>query len=146
MTAAGVPLAKALQMRHRYTVEPHEGLLRAWHLAVLRFALTRDNADRLGILAIANEIDRLGRVRDIGLGFSFFRKTSAELCAAMLRRQEGDDVVLNRYLAEVDDIRLHRALTAALEVPQRQPNLGRKRVRPNLDLWRGLPSRTISRR
>jgi len=146
MTAAGVPLAKALQMRHQYTVEPHEGLLRAWHLAILRFALTRDNADRLGILAIANEIDRLGRVRDVGLGFSFFRKTSAELCAAMLRRQEGDDVVLNRYLAEVDDTRLHRALAAALEVPQRQPNLGRKRVRPNLDLWRGLPSRAISRR
>jgi hypothetical protein len=127
------------------TVERHAGLLRAWHLAILRFALTRESADRLGVLAIANEIDRLGRQQGVGSGFGFFRRTSAELCAAILRRQEGDDAVLNRYLAAIDDARLHRALAAALEAPRPKPDLVRKPVRPNRDLWKGLPSRADPR-
>jgi hypothetical protein len=114
-------------------------------LAILRFALTRENADRLGVLAIANEIDRLGRLGDIRPDFSFFRRTSAELCAAIPRRHERDDVVLNQYLAEIDDARLHRALAAALDVPPPKPDLVRKSVRPNRDLWRGLPSRADPR-
>jgi hypothetical protein len=127
------------------TVEPYVGLLRAWHLAILRFALTRENADRLGVLAIANQIDRRGRLGDMQPGFSFFRRTSAELCAAIPRRQDGDDAVLNRYLAEIDDARLHRALAAALDVPTPKPDLVRKPLRPNRDLWRGLPSRADPR-
>ena len=35
------------------------GTLRAWHLAILRYAVTLDNADRLAVLRIAREIDRL---------------------------------------------------------------------------------------
>ena len=33
------------------------GTLRAWHLAILRYAVTLDNADRLAVLRIAREID-----------------------------------------------------------------------------------------
>jgi hypothetical protein len=33
------------------------GTLRAWHLAVLRYAVTLDNADRLAVFRIAREID-----------------------------------------------------------------------------------------
>ena len=132
-------------MSQQSTIERHAGLLRAWHLAILRFALTRENADRLGVLAIANEIDRLGRLGDIRPDFSFFRRTSAELCAAIPRHQDGDDAVLNRYLAEIDDARLHRALAAALDVPPPKPDLVRKPLRPNRDLWRGLPSRADPR-
>jgi hypothetical protein len=68
-------------MSQQSRIERHAGLLRAWHLAILRFALTRENADRLGVLMIANEIDRLGRPDDAGPDFSFFRRTSAELCS-----------------------------------------------------------------
>jgi hypothetical protein len=132
-------------MVQRGSIERHAGLLRAWHLAVLRFALTRDNADRLGVFAIANEIDRLGWQRhQAGEGFSFFRKTSTELCEAMLRQQEGDDAVLGRHLAQIDDIRLRRALAAALDIQPRQPDLARKRPGPNQDLWKGLSPRAIS--
>ena len=127
------------------TVEPYVGLLRAWHLAILRFALTRENADRLGVLMTANEIDRLGRPDDAGPDFSFFRRTSAELCAAIPRHQDGDDAVLNRYLAEIDDARLHRALAAALDAPPPKPDLVRKPLRLNRGLWRGLPSRANPR-
>ncbi len=126
-------------------VERHAILLRAWHLAMLRFALTHENADRLGVLAIANEIDRLGRRPRDGQGFSFFRETSARLCAAVLHRQERDIGVLNGYLAQVDDSRLRSALAAALDIPQPRPNLARKRIGPDQDLWKGLPSRASAR-
>jgi len=129
-------------MSQQDTIKRHAVLLRAWHLAILRFALTRNNADRLGVLAIANEIDRLGRrPHEIRPGFSFFRRESEQLCAAMLRQREEDDVILNHYLARIDDARLKRALTVALEVPPQKPDLARSRLKPDQDLWRGLPSR-----
>ena len=124
------------------TVEPYIRLLRAWHLAILRFALTRENADRLGVLAIANEIDRLGRPpHEVGAGFAFFRRESEELCAATLRQRKESDAILNRYLAQINDARLKRALAVALEVPRRKSDLARNRHKPNYDLWRGLPAR-----
>jgi hypothetical protein len=39
-------------------MEWHAKTLRAWQLAILRFAVTLDNADRLAVLMIASEIDR----------------------------------------------------------------------------------------
>ena len=45
--------------------------MRSWHLAILRFALTLDNADRLGVFAIAREIDRLHRPHDERMDFEF---------------------------------------------------------------------------
>ena len=129
-------------MSQQDTIEPHAALLRAWHLAILRFALTRNNADRLGLLAIANEIDRLGRPpHEVGAGFSFFRRESEELCAATLRQHKESDVVLNRHLARINDARLKRTLAVALEVPPQKPDLARRRHKPNDNLWRGLPSR-----
>jgi hypothetical protein len=86
------------------------------------------------VLAIANGIDRLGGQHQAGEGFNFFRKTSAELCAATLRQHDGDDVILRRYLAQIGDARLHRALAAALDVQLRKPDLAGKRLRANQDL------------
>jgi len=129
-------------MSQQDTIERHAALLRAWHLAILRFALTRNNADRLGLLAIANEIDRLGRPpHQVGAGFSFFRRESEELCAATLRQHKESDVILDRHLARINDAHLKRTLAVALEVPPRKPDLARRRHKPNADLWRGLPSR-----
>ena len=34
-------------------MEWYAGTLRAWHLAILRYAVTLDNADRLAVLRIA---------------------------------------------------------------------------------------------
>jgi hypothetical protein len=135
---------KASQMISLGTAERQAKLLRAWHLAILRFAVTRDNADRLGVLAIANEIDRLGQQHRTGEGFSFFRRTGAELCAAMLRRQDSDDALLSRYLTQIDDVPLHRALAAALDIRPRKPDLAKTRPEPKQDLWRGLPSRRVA--
>lgn len=68
------------------SVESHSMMLRAWQLATLRFAVTLDNADRLAVLTVANEIDRLGRQHEQAADFGFFRRSSAELCAAILQR------------------------------------------------------------
>ena len=93
--------------------------LRAWHLAILRFAVTLDNADRLAVLRIAGEIDRLDPRQDkAGPDFGFFRRTSAELCAAILQPNERASTVLRQYLARIDDDRLKRAFAAAIEAGQ----------------------------
>src|SRR5258708_9950368 len=68
--------------------------LRAWQLAILRFAVTLDNADRLAVMAIAGEIDRLGPPHDSKPDFSFFRRTSAELCAGIQTPNELSPMVL----------------------------------------------------
>ena len=111
-------------------------LLRAWHLAILRFALTRENADRLGVLAIAGEIDRLGRGAP---SFGFFRKTSSELAVAISRRDEAADATLRQYLAQIDDVRLKRALEATLDLPIQITE--KRRSRSASSLWQGLASR-----
>jgi hypothetical protein len=64
------------------------GTLRAWHLAMLRYAVTFDNADRLAVLRIAHEIDGLDPQQDGSSEFEFFRRTSAELCAAICNRMK----------------------------------------------------------
>ena len=96
--------------------EWHARTLRAWQLAILRFAVTLDNADRLAVLAIASEIDRLGPQHDGKPDFNFFRRTSAELCAAILRPNELTATLLRQYLARIDDNRLRRVFAAAIDV------------------------------
>ena len=132
-------------MSKQGSVEWQARLLRAWHLAILRLAVTRDPADRQGVFEIATQLDKLGQYEVVS-GFRFFREASAKLCAAMLRNGDGDDVVLRRYLAQIGDVRLHRAIAVALEAPAPVPNSARKRATPSSELWRGLPSRSSSRR
>jgi hypothetical protein len=123
------------------SVEWHTRMLWAWHLAVLHFAVTLDNADRLNVFAIANEIDGLGRQHQESTDFAFFRKTSSELCAAILQPSETSNVILRQYLARIDDIRLNRALTAALEIEPHEIAAVKKRSKPDIDLWKGLSPR-----
>jgi hypothetical protein len=56
----------------------HARTLGAWQLATLRFAVTLDNADRLGVFAIANEIDRLGRQNEQASNFGFVRRNAVD--------------------------------------------------------------------
>ena len=95
--------------------EWHAKTLRAWQLTILRFAVTLDNADRLAVLAIASEIDRLGPQHDSRPAFGFFRRTNAELCAAILRPNELSSTVLRQHLGRIEDDRLKRVFAAAIE-------------------------------
>jgi alkyl sulfatase BDS1-like metallo-beta-lactamase superfamily hydrolase len=116
-------------------------MLHAWQLAILRFAVTLDNADRLGVLAIANEIDRLGRQNEQAADFGFFRRSSAELCAAIPQRNERSKAILQQYLGRIDDARLKRAFAAAIEIAQAEPTSVGRRAKPESNLWKGLSSR-----
>jgi hypothetical protein len=123
-------------------MEWHAGLLRGWHLAILRFAVTLDNADRLALLRIAHEIDRLESRHDRGADFEFFRRTSAELCAAIEQPNERAVAVLRQYLARIEDERLGRVLAAALGVGEAIVSPARRLAGRDAGLWKGLASRS----
>jgi hypothetical protein len=119
------------------------GTLRAWHLAMLRYAMTLDNADRLAVLRIAREIDGLNPHQDGSTGFEFFRSTSAELCAAILQPNERASAILQQYLARLDDHGLKRAFAAAIDAGQ-WPAVApvSRAARQRHELWKGLSSRS----
>jgi hypothetical protein len=116
--------------------------LRAWHLAVLRYAVTLDNADRLAVLRIAREIDGLYPRQEGSTEFEFFRRTSAELCAAILQPNERSPTVLQQHLARLDDDRLKRAFSAAIDANQPAVTQISRPARRRNDLWKGLSSRS----
>ena len=120
----------------------HAKTLRAWQLAILRFAVTLDNADRLAVMAIASEIDRLGPEHGDKPDFGFFRRTSAELCAAILQPNEHNAAVLRQYVARIDDGRLKRAFAAAIETGEPKMSSAGKPLKRDDGLWRGLSPRT----
>ena len=128
-------------MGPRGPVEQYTRMLRSWHFAILRFALTLDHVDKLGVLAVANEIDRLGRQNEQATDFDFFRRTSTELCAAILQRNERSAAILQQYLGRIGDVRVKHAFAAAIEIPPAEPTPVRRRSKPERGLWKGLPSR-----
>ena len=119
--------------------EWHTKTVCAWQLALLRFAVTLDNADRLAVLAITAEMDRLHPVQDGKPAFGFFRRTSAELCAAILQPNEHSSALLRQFLARIDDDRLRRAFAATIEAEKVASTS--KSIRRDGGLWRGLSTR-----
>jgi hypothetical protein len=117
------------------------GTLRAWHLAILRYAVTMDNADRLAVYWVAREIDGLYPQQEGSTGFEFFRRTSAELCAAIVHPNERASAVLQQYLARIDDDRLKRTFAAAIDAGQPAVSPIIRPARPRSNLWKGLSSR-----
>jgi hypothetical protein len=128
-------------MTSQHLVESHGRMLRAWHLAILRFAVSLDNVDQLYVIAIANQIDRLGRCHEDRPNFSFFRNTSSEILTAILRPGETAEAILRQYLAQVDDVRLKRALVGVFGIEHGEHIAVKKRYKKGGDLWKGLPSR-----
>jgi hypothetical protein len=117
--------------------------LRAWQLALLRFAVTLDNADRLAVLAIAGEIDKLNPDGSERSRFRFFRKTSAELCASTSDPNEAGSLCLRQYLTRIDDERLTRSFAAAIGYDRPEKSPVSKSAGRNDRLWRGLASPTL---
>jgi hypothetical protein len=114
--------------------------LRGWQLAILRFAVTLDSADRLAVLAIAAEMDGLDPLQNRKSVFGFFSRTSAGLCAAILQPNELSSTLLRQYLARIDDDRLKRVFAAAIEADQPKTSSVSKPIRRDNGLWRGLSS------
>ena len=121
-------------------IDLDERKLRAWHFALLRFAVTIDDADRLNVLAIANEIDRHGR-QELDSEFRFFRRTSAELCLAISGSGETRPQILRCYLAQIEESRLKQAFAAAVGILEQPLAPARRRPKHDQDLFRGLSLR-----
>ena len=113
----------------------------AWLLAVLRFATTLDDNDKLAVFAAAAEIDKLGSRHTGPCGFRFFHRTSAEVCTAIVNpRHPGSTAVLGRHLDRIKDQRIRRAFVAVLEMEEAaaKPKIKSIKARSREDLWKGL--------
>ncbi|WP_349631805.1 hypothetical protein [Bradyrhizobium liaoningense] len=120
-------------------LEGSHRLLRAWKLALLRFAVTLDESDRLNVAALATELDRLsGSARD---SLHFFRRTSIHLCAAISGQQQNAEATLGDFCKQIEEPRLRFAFAAAIGMAQLEPTPVRIRPKRNPDLFRGLPAR-----
>ena len=109
----------------------HARMLHGWQLAILRFALTLDNVDRLAAMAAASEIDRLVLQHHNGkTDFRFFRRTSAKLCIAILQSPEPTSAVLRQHLACIEDDRLKRTFAAAMDVSEANTDISQPAGRP----------------
>src|SRR5262249_24550339 len=117
----------------------HSRKLRDWLLLLLRFAITRELADRSAALAAADELDALGLRWRPG-DPSFFLRTSREVCGAILSAPVGtNNTVLRNHIARIDDPRLKRAFRVVVgpaETSLRAPPGTKASLRH--DLWKGL--------
>lgn len=115
-----------------------------WLLAILRFAVTLQQADRAVVLAMAKDMDQSGS-GVASTTFAFFTRTSAELCGAIADRDDPKRVAtLRRHLGRIDDRRLRRAFEAAIEFGgncQMVRSANKLRKRGAQDLWEGLRRR-----
>ena len=121
--------------------EWHARTLRAWQLAMLRFAVTLDNADRLAVMAIANEIDRLGPRARGQAGFWLFSPDQCGAVRAILQPNELTPAVLRQYLARIDDDRLSAFSPQPSDADEPKVSSVAKAVKRDNDPFRGLSSR-----
>ena len=70
-------------MRQFVSQDARAGRIREWLLLLLRFAITWDPKDEAAVFAMADEIDALG-LRWRPSAPSFFRRTSGEVCEAII--------------------------------------------------------------
>jgi len=115
--------------------------VRDWLLTILRYAVTLHDADRSAVLVIAEEIDKLGSHAEEPPAFKFSRRTSIELCSAILDAQNPKtSAVLHLHLKRIDDGRLRRAFEAAIDedTSPATNDADKMRKRGAQDLWKGL--------
>jgi hypothetical protein len=115
--------------------------VRDWLLAILRYAVTLHDADRSTVLVIAEEIDKLGSHAEEPPAFKFFRRTSIELCSAILDAQNSNkSAVLHLHLKRIDDCRLRRTFEAAIDedTSPATSDADKMKKRGAQDLWKGL--------
>jgi hypothetical protein len=109
-------------------------MIREWLLLLLRFAVTREQADAAAIIAAATDLDSIALERSESAP-SFFRRASAELRNAIVGRDDPKQMaVLRQHLARIDEVRLRRAFQAAVDLKENR----RSRKDRTHDLWAGL--------
>jgi len=98
----------------RDDAEWRERRLHDWLLAVVRFAVMLEAADRRAVLARAREMDGLGSARG-RVTFSYFAHTSTLVRGAIADQAYPDrDAVLRRFVCAISKRRLREVLIAAV--------------------------------
>jgi hypothetical protein len=116
--------------------------LQAWLLALLHFAVTLGEADRMVALAAAAELDRPDAAPPGTPAHRFFYRTTADLCAAIIDPDApASEAALQAHLERITDTRLQRAFAAAVDVKIAKKMSATKRAAKPVDLWRGLGRR-----
>ncbi len=87
--------------------------IRDWLLALLRFAITRDEKDAAGVLTLAEELDMIGG-SSLPSAPTFFRRTTDEVSNAIRCADAPTSAaVLRRHTERIEKPRLKRAFAAA---------------------------------
>ena len=87
-----------------------------WLLAILRFAITLNDADRSLVRALADDMDRLG-AGSTRPAFGFFERTSIDLCRAIAARNDPNSLpVLRRHFSRIDEPKLKGAFAAVMDL------------------------------
>ena len=90
--------------------------IRDWLLAIVRFAITLEQADRQTVLDIALEMDGLGFLPGRS-SFSYFLRTSTDVCRAIADRDDPDrTAILRRHVGAIDDRRLRQVTASAIDL------------------------------
>lgn len=135
VSAGRTPVSDAPLQRSEW----HERMIRTWLLALLRFAVTLENADRLEALAIGTGIDKLNLWKDGEHTFNYFCRTTVQLCHAITAPQEpANNLALRRHLMRIEDARIKRAFAAVLDLDHARAAPAVKAGKRSSELWRGL--------
>lgn len=126
------------------SIEDHQRLLCTWQLAVLRFAVTLSDPDRLNVAALAAELDRLGGRRSGEDSLHFFRRTSSHLCAAIDGRQQDAEEILDCFCKQIEEPRLRLAFAAAVGLVRSKPARSKPQPKRDPNLFRGLLARPLA--
>lgn len=74
--------------------------------------------------------------------FTFFTRASREICDLIADNEiSAKTITLCRYVREIGNERLRRALEASLEIEQPTTKIRKLRSRSGEDIWKGLPIR-----
>jgi len=112
--------------------------IQEWLLLLLRFAVTREPADRSAVLALADELDSVG-ICWRPAAPSFFRRTSQEVCTAIdAAGSAQSEAILRRHVGRIEDARLRRAFAVVVGLKLVPRQVARKPKSKRGDLWRGL--------
>jgi hypothetical protein len=116
--------------------------VREWLLALLRFAITLEPADRSAVRSFAYEMDS-STLEPPRSSAGFFRRETAKICSAIVAVDGPKRIsVLKGHIARIEHPRLRQAFAAAVEFgrPPHAPSIlsETKYTRKRTDLWKGL--------
>lgn len=124
--------------------EACERQVRGWLLALLRFAITQDERDRIAAHQIADEMDA-NDSPTWSSGPTFFARTTRQVCEALQSPDEPQHAAaLNQHIGRINDARLRAAFEAVVghgKSSTATPLARRRRPLAIADLWKGLPAR-----